>query len=60
MPKNQRDINRKTLIRKARLLGILNAKKLSNKSLLKIVNRRNIKKRLTKIFNGLEKKNNIY
>ena len=56
MPKNQKDINRKTLIRKARSLGILNAKKLSNKSLLKIVNSRNIKKRLTKIFNGLEKR----
>ena len=42
MPKYRIEINRKRLIKKAISLGILNAKKLSNKSLLNIVNRNNI------------------
>ena len=56
MPKFQSEINRKRLIRKARSLGILYAERLSNKSLLKIVNRHNINKKLIKIFNKLGKR----
>ena len=56
MPKFQSEINRKKLIKKARTLGILNAEQLSNKSLLKIVNRHNINEKLTRIFNELGKR----
>ena len=56
MPKYRIEINRKRLIKKAISLGILNAKKLSNKSLLNIVNRNNINKKLIRIFNGLGKR----
>ena len=56
MPKFRFDTNRKKLIKRAKYLGIKYAERLPNKSLLKIVNRHNIKKRLTKIFNGLRKK----
>ena len=56
MPKFQSDINRKKLIKKARTLGISYAERLSNKSLLKIVNRHNINKKLTRIFHELEKR----
>ena len=56
MPKFWTEINRKRLIRKARMLGILNAKKLSNKSLLNIANRHNVNKKLIRIFNRLGKR----
>ena len=56
MPKFQSEINRKKLIRKARTLDILYAERLSNKSLLKIVNRHNTNKKLTRIFNKLRKR----
>ena len=50
------EINRKRLIKKVRTLGILYAERLSNKSLSKVVNRHNISKKLTRIFNELGKR----
>ena len=49
-------IRRRTLIRKARAYGVENVKKLSNKALLKIVNRHSINKKLVCIFKTLGKK----
>ena len=56
MPNFQSEINRKRLIKKARILGILYAERLSNKSLLKIVNTHNTDKKLIRIFNELGKR----
>ena len=56
IPNFQSEINRKRLIKKARILGILYAEHLSNKSLLKIVNTHNTDKKLIRIFNELGKR----
>ena len=50
------NITRKGLIRKAGALKVNNASILSNKALEKIVNRNNINKKVTKIFNRLGKR----
>ena len=56
MVSKKKEIGRKRLVKKAKSLGTVYAERLSNKSLSKIVNRNNISKRLTKIFNRLEKR----
>ena len=54
--REQKEISRKRLVKKAKSLGTVYAERLSNKSLLKIVNRNNISKRLSRIFNRLGKR----
>ena len=56
MVSKKKEIGRKRLVKKAKSLGTVYAERLSNKSLSKIVNINNISKRLTKIFNRLEKR----
>ena len=56
MPSKRAKIRTRTLIGKARAYGVENVKKLSNKALLKIVNRHNINKKLVRIFKTLSKK----
>lgn len=56
MPLDRTRINRRSSIKKARRYSVIDAKKLKNKSLLKIVNRYNIKKKLIRLFNKFGKR----
>ena len=53
---NSTKISRKKLLKKAETIVQVNLKQLSNKALLKIVNRYNINKKLRSVFKKLNKR----